>query len=621
MGELLDRVASEAALLQSWAEIQQRTSGDVVEGGAQIAAFADRAAREISQVSVQLLHGTWSPGLLNQVQIPKSSGGARRLAVPPILDRVIERSVLMVIDPILDGILTPWCFGFRRGLGTNDAVRALVEARDDGFEHVLRVDIADCFDRIVRGRLLKALKTHLEDPELLALIQVLVSRRIPGSKSRSRGLPQGSPLSPLFANVYLDAFDRALLASGYCPIRYADDIAVPLQTASEGEQLLQYVESGLSDLGMEVRQDKTVVASFSEGVSFLGAVVTAGTSARPERLDTPLATTIFVTTEGAVLRSRGHRMRIDREGEEPFTIGFDRVRQVVIFGRAHLTTAFLHQVLKRDIDVTLLSGTGRYFGRVQGQMSANPFLRAAQYSLAVQPERQIELAQRVVRGKITNQRALLLRRQRSHGIALAERIERLGEYRLRVRNAQNLTELSGLEGAASREYFGGFATLMGGGFVFTTRRRRPPPDPVNAMLSFGYTLLVQEVIAAVEVAGLDPFEGVLHRRRIGRPSLALDLVEEFRPLIVDALVLRLIGLRIVTPEDFEYPDSTELLCRLSGEARHRYLAEYERRMLTMMTHAGTGRRVSYRIAMVLQAQSLAGELLGRRVRYEPLVWK
>ena len=175
------------------------------------------------------------------------------------------------------------------------------------------------------------------------------------------------------------------------------------------------------------------------------------------------------------------------------------------------------------------------------------------------------------------------------------------------------------EGSATREYFRAWRHMIGETWGFTARERRPPPDPVNAMLSFGYTLLVQEAIAALEIAGLDAAVGFLHRARWGRPCLALDLMEEFRPVVVDAVVLRCLPAGIVRFEEFE--TSPDLGCRMSARARQAFLAAYERRMLTVFTHEPTARRVSYRVGISLQAKALARAILDPDRVYRPVRWK
>ena len=177
----------------------------------------------------------------------------------------------------------------------------------------------------------------------------------------------------------------------------------------------------------------------------------------------------------------------------------------------------------------------------------------------------------------------------------------------------------GLEGAAARDYFAALSLVVGARWRFTSRQRRPPPDPVNAMLSFGYTLLAEEAATAAAIAGLDPELGFLHSPRQGRPSLALDLMEEYRPVIVDSVVARVVATGQVRPEDFTAtPDGG---CRMAKPALTAFLDAYERRMLTLTAHPRTPARVSYRTAMLAQARTLADWLLGRAPAYKPHTWR
>ena len=173
----------------------------------------------------------------------------------------------------------------------------------------------------------------------------------------------------------------------------------------------------------------------------------------------------------------------------------------------------------------------------------------------------------------------------------------------------------GHEGAATREYYRAWREAIGPDWGFTARQRRPPPDPVNAMLSFAYTLLTSEAIAALSTARLHPAIGFLHQARWGRPNLALDLIEEFRPVLVAAVALRCLTTGIVRAEDFSIEPDTG--CPINPRARHAFLAAYERRMLTLFTHEPTGRRVSYRVGVGLQARSLARTILDPDRPYRP----
>jgi CRISPR-associated protein Cas1 len=186
------------------------------------------------------------------------------------------------------------------------------------------------------------------------------------------------------------------------------------------------------------------------------------------------------------------------------------------------------------------------------------------------------------------------------GFAVQGQIDRLERARTTLRDTPTLSAVLGVEGAGSRDYFAGLAKLLDSSWEFTGRRRRPPPDPINSLLSLGYTLLTQEATAAVEAAGLDPYFGFLHSARVGRPSLALNLVEEFRPVLVDSVALRAVRTSMLRQTDFVRLDGPPASCLLTRDGRHTFLAAYERRMLTLVTHPGVGRRVSYRVALGLQ---------------------
>ena len=621
MGALLEQVARQQALLDAWHELRDRARREGKLDGAFLE-FEVKAAERLARMSEELRAGTWRPLPVRPVSLPKPSGGERTLGVPPLRDRIVERAILNVLDPIIDPELLPWSFAYRRGLGVQDALRALLEARDDGSTWVFRGDFADCFDEVPRARLLERVQRLVLDAELIELIRLLLYRPVEGSRqSTYKGLHQGSALSPILANLYLDSFDRAMLRRGFRVIRYADDVAVPLESREAGEAALRAAQQEAAALGLDLRGEKCGVRSFEEGVPFLGEVLTAATSTRPRRQGHPLATTVYVTEEGSLLRSRGSRLRVERGDELLFSIDFRRVRQVVLLGRIGMTTPFLYQVLARGIDVVMIGGEGRYVGRLQPASAANPFVRRAQFTALSDRQRSHDLRRRIVRGKITNLRAGLLRAARRGEHGLDQAVERLERIRTQCVEAESLEALLGFEGAASREYFLALGRLLGAEWAFLGRRRRPPPDPVNALLSFGYTLLLNDAIAALETAGLDPYSGFLHQARVGRPSLALDLIEEFRPVIVDSVVLRALRSGALRATDFITDPGPPVSCRCDRAGLKAFIAMYERRMLTLFTHPSSGRRVTYRVGLFLQARALADELLDPTRRYEPIVWK
>ena len=362
------------------------------------------------------------------------------------------------------------------------------------------------------------------------------------------------------------------------------------------------------------------MVSFDEGVPFLGTIVTATTSPGAAALSHPLETVVYVDRPGSLLRSRGERLTVEHQDEVLFRLNLRRIRQVVCIGRVGMTTPFLHRALRDGIDIVLLDEHGGPEGRLTSLAHSDPTARRAQYRLADDPPAARELARSFIDGKIANMRVALLRAgRRGPNPARADIAETLAVTRLMLADATSIDEIMGHEGAATREYFRAWRDDIETDWGFTARQRRPPPDPVNAMLSFGYTLLASEAIAALGTAGLDPAVGFLHQARWGRPNLALDLMEEFRPVLVDAVVLRCLTTGIVRQEDFTIEPDTG--CRMNPRARHSFLAAYERRMLTLFTHEPTGRRVSYRVGIGLQARALARTILDPDRPYRPVRWK
>jgi CRISP-associated protein Cas1 len=623
MGELLARAFTEQALLDAWSEVRDAALADG-DAGPEVDHFEGAAARNISKLADELVDGSFSPHPVVRVEIAKPAGGLRKLAVPSLTDRIVERALLAELDQVIDPLLLPWSFAYRHGLGVKDAIACLVEARESGSAWVARADIDDCFDHIPRWEVLRKLKECIDDSQAIDLVRRFMDRPVIGEhkaqSDRGLGLHQGSPLSPLLSNLYLDAFDRLMLASGYRVIRYSDDLAIPVTDRATAERALSDAADALADLRLDLDPAKSHVVSFDEGVPFLGSIITATTSPGAAALSHPLETVVYVDRPGSLLRSRGDRLVVEHQNEVLFRLNLRRVRQVVCVGQVGMTTPFLHRAMRDGIDVVLLGEHGGPGGRLTSLVESDPTARRAQYRLADDPPAARELARTFIDGKIANMRVALLRAgRRVPSSSRTDVAETLAVTRLLLADAKSIDEIMGHEGAATREYFRAWREDLDPDWGFTARQRRPPPDPVNAMLSFGYTMLASEAIAVLGMVGLDPAVGFLHQSRWGRPNLALDLMEEFRPLIVDAVILRCLTTGIVRIEDFT--TEADRGCRMNPRARQAFLAAYERRMLTLFSHEPTGRRVSYRVGLGLQARSLARTILDPDKPYRPVRWK
>lgn len=330
--------------------------------------------------------------------------------------------------------------------------------------------------------------------------------------------------------------------------------------------------------------------------------------------------TVYVTQPDAFIGKTDERLSIKANKQTLLDVPLIKVDGVVVLGRATVSPAAISELLERHIPLSFLTSTGRYLGRLEPELTKNIFVRRAQWQAAGESEQAVHLVRGFVRGKLKNYRSYLLRREREcPQLNLRLGITQLEQAIAPIDTTTTINSLRGLEGAGSAAYFGCFNQLIKGSeFQFEARRRRPPTDPVNALLSFGYSLLRHDVQGAVNIVGFDPYLGYLHVQRYGRPSLALDLMEEFRPLVVDAIVLSALNKRSLTATDF----STEPLSgavSLTLEGLRIFLRLYEQKKQSKFKHPVMGRQCTYQEAFEIQARLLAKYLMGEIEKYPPLV--
>ncbi len=321
---------------------------------------------------------------------------------------------------------------------------------------------------------------------------------------------------------------------------------------------------------------------------------------------------LYLIEQGAAVHCDGERLSIRKADEVLQTVPLVKVDQVVVFGNIQLSTPAIKRLLDLDIDVAFLTQHGRFRGRLVGDTPPHVALRRMQYRRADEQGWSFEVARALVRGKLRNCRALLQRYQRDRVApppALRESIEALHEVLGKVEGVQGRSALMGLEGFGAKRYFNGLRALLDADWGFTSRERRPPPDPVNVLLSLGYTLLLSNVVYVIETVGLDPYLGFLHTETYNRPSLALDLMEEFRPLLVDMLVLRCCNEKLLSRDDFTPSDDPARPIVLGNTGKRAFIQAFEDRLRKEVLHPdGAGHapgRVPYRRCIELQVRQLA----------------
>jgi CRISPR-associated protein Cas1 len=320
---------------------------------------------------------------------------------------------------------------------------------------------------------------------------------------------------------------------------------------------------------------------------------------------------LYVQEQGAYVGKEGERLCIKPVKQSPIYAPLIHVSQVCLWGNVQITAAAIRELAERNVPICHFSFGGWFHALTTGLSHKNVELRMAQYRTAFDPQRTLEIARRFIGAKIRNGRTLL----RRHADPRHQTdLDRLAEFIHKADRAESLETLMGLEGMAAKVYFAGFARLLRGGETFQLegRNRRPPTDPVNALLSFVYALLVKEFTVTLQAVGLDPFLGFLHRPRYGRPSLALDLAEEFRPLVGDSVVLTLVNNEEVGPKSFI---SRAGSVAMTDAGRKSVIAAYERRLETEITHPLFGYKITYRRVFEVQARLLSRVLLGELDQY------
>lgn len=331
----------------------------------------------------------------------------------------------------------------------------------------------------------------------------------------------------------------------------------------------------------------------------------------------PDAVPLYVTEPGSVIGIDGGRLTVSKYRELLASVRLIDVLHICAYGNVQVTAQAMRELFSRDVDVFHFSGGGWLLGLSTGLPSKNVMLRIRQVTAAAR--RPVEEPRQMIAGKIRNCRVLL---RRNGGEAAARTVGQLAILAAQAEKAENAASLLGIEGTAARLYFGAFPSLLTcadalPGPAFTgLRNRRPPTDAVNCLLSFCYGLLTKELLAACLAVGFDPYIGLYHQPRFGRPALALDLAEEFRPLLADSTVLTLVNNREIAASDFLVRAGA---VTLTAEGRKTVIRAWERRMTTHVRHPVFGYQVSYRRAAELQARMLAARLTGELPAYQPLV--
>ena len=340
-----------------------------------------------------------------------------------------------------------------------------------------------------------------------------------------------------------------------------------------------------------------------------------------------LLNTLYITSENSYLGLDGENIVVYEDQKETGRVPLHNLDGIVSFGYRGTSPALMGACMQRNIPICYLSPQGKFLARVTGKIRGNVLLREQQYAGSKDETISLEIAKNCITGKVYNARWVLERAIRDHGMQID--VDKVREASVQLKNsldyiqkAESKDQLRGYEGEAASVYFGVFNELIlqqKRDFVFQGRNKRPPLDNVNAMLSFVYTLLTNQIVSALEVVGLDPYVGYLHTDRPGRASLALDLIEEFRSVYADRFVLSLINKKIVKASNFSKKENGAVM--MEDELRKKILIEWQNKKKEVITHPFLKEKVEWGMLPYVQAMLLARYLRGDLDGYPVFLWK
>ncbi len=719
MGWLYNQMARPETLRQAWNKV---VSNDGIAGydRQSITDYSWRIEEHLAALSQQLLSGTYEPQPLLKLVMLKPSGKLRNLLIPTVMERVAQTAATIVLTPLVESELGANTFAYRKGLSRMTAAREIERLRNLGYQWVLDADISNFFDTVDHPLLFQRFRELCDDEELLSLItQWLTALIVDGHKPKVKnttGLPQGCPISPMLANLYLDKFDERMEQEGFKLVRFADDFLILCKSKPKAEAALQLSESALAELKLQLNNEKTRITTFSEGFKYLGYLfirsLVLPTKMHPEewydklgklklrkapkqtntgesnnyelqagdsgtitvtkeallqtefgekllqslekqeidvdqflentakeeyrqqkekqvalnKLYSPLLNTLYLQEQGSILLKDGDRFSVEKEGRQINEINVRRVEQILVLGNITLSTLAMQYCMKSNIPVTFLSQHGSYFGRLEATTADQSAIERFQYLRSLDEPFALDLARRIVEAKIRNSCTMIQKERALAWESNGELKEKFDTTLLLMhalleqsKTCESIDVLRELASKSAALYFELYGLLFKKEFPFYSnafsRVRRPPTDPVNSLLSFGYTLLHTNIFSLVRMRGMNPYIGFLHAEEKGNPALINDLIEEFRTLI-DSMTLHTLNKGVLRNRDFYYP-ATQGGCFMTDDARKKFLAVFEQRMWEESHDQQGGQTMNIRRLIESQVVKISEVLAGKRAFYEP----
>ena len=595
-----------------------------------VAAEADLPSGELSELARDVLAGRYTPAAPARVRIPRDHGAPRELAIPGPRDRALQRVVLETVAPALDQFFEESSLAYRKGLGRHKAASAVQRAYAHGYRWAVRADFAHFFDSVDHLHLQERLEAYLVDESLTTLLMTWVKTAAP---TPTKGLPTGSPLSPVLANLFLEQFDEEIGHSGARLIRYADDFLILTRTPQEAEAIFHTATQAAKALQLELNRDKTAFIDLDKPFRFLGfefhrrgrwemrpgqppaALSELGWVEAPRMEYTPsfllpgeekeadlLADATYILgPEIAEIQIEGNRLLCRSVGGgKPVEVPLEPVREFLVLGYPSLGPKVIETLTRRGLALCFANESGQWSACLDAlQRHAPAATLSAQCRVLEDARRRLVVATSLIAAKLRNYAVLAEAFPDTRSAAkVGADLRTLADS---CAKASSLEQLLGWEGAGASRWYGTLHERLPYGFHFSHRVAPNADDPVNVLLNIAQTALHHYAIHACAIAGLSPMLGIFHECRSGHPALASDLQEPFRP-IMDRIVLE--SLRRMRPDDFELDRDGPYTLRMHPGAARRFTAAVARQLAWRCRARDQSESRPYRLHLVSLARRL-----------------
>lgn len=534
--------------------------------------YAEKLALEISD-------NTYLPSPNTAFSIKKKDGTDRLVEKLNFTDLIIQQYLAKTVSEVFDRIFEESSIGFRKGISREKAVKMIQSAISEGYQYVIEADIEDFFSSVDLNILTNLLDFYI--PKNDGCLKNILIKSINNGYilqgnfyPRLNGIAQGSPLSPLMANLYLDSFDEKVKKWGAKIIRYADDFLIFTRSREEAENIVSKTECLLSELHLKIKKEKTAIKPIKEEFLFLGIKFKAGeTELETEEVFKGLKKPLYITESYLFLSINGDAIEIKKQGTIIETIPLRRISEIMVMERAAFSTILIKKCAQNNIPFTITLDNGYYITTVKPDSKRyyNISFEHGRKYYSLSETEILVIAKEFAIGKIKNYIPLFKQRYIKGEYLFIKELETVIED---LQQSNDIFQARGIEGAAAKKIYRQLNEFIDDPYFYFKKRTRRNPDPINSLFNFGYYLLFSNINATVRATGLNPYLGFLHSPADNYESLVCDIQELFRPRIARFLI-RLANLKIIAKDDFW---ETERGFYLKKESAKKFINQFEAEM-------------------------------------------